>query len=83
MTMADPDAAVECAEQQEDEWWLASVGATGPPAKLHGEPIPGTHKWLGGALVDGVIIGIPAHASSVIKVGGCPFLSLLCCPPRR
>ena len=71
MTMEDPDAAVERAEQQEDEWWLASVGATGPPAELHGEPIPGTHKWLGGALVDGVIIGIPAHANAVIKVGRC------------
>jgi hypothetical protein len=83
MTMADPDAAVEREEQQEDEWWLASVGATGPPAKLYGKPIPGTHKWLGGALVDGVIIGIPAHADAVIKVRHCPLLSLLCFPARQ
>ena len=50
---------------------MASVGATGPAAVMVGEPIPGTHKWLGGALVDGVIIGIPAHANAVIKVRHC------------
>jgi hypothetical protein len=48
--------------------WAESVGAQGPPAPVHGKPLLGKHKWLGGAYLNGQIIGIPAHAEAVIRV---------------
>lgn len=48
--------------------WAESVGAEGPPASMHGEPLVGKHKWLGGAFLNGQIIGIPAHAEAIIRV---------------
>lgn len=48
--------------------WAESVGAEGPPAPTNGEPLVGKHKWLGGAFLNGQIIGIPAHAEAVIRV---------------